>query len=96
MGDKMFVIAGDETTNCEVFDSFSRKFTNIYSEISPDLEGQYFNAFSIGNNIVVFQTNPTETALYLYDVDKDKWLKAHCDFTENVFCSNFVKYYTLS
>ena len=39
MGDKMFVIAGDETTNCEVFDSFSRKFTNIYSEISPDLEG---------------------------------------------------------
>ena len=94
MGNKLFVIGGSKTTNCELFDSFSRKFTNINSEIFPILETWYYDAFSIGNNIVVFQEHPTETAVYSYDVDKEKWLNVQCDFTKNIFESSFVKYYT--
>ena len=33
MGNKLFVIGWSYTTNCEVFDSYSRKFTKINSEI---------------------------------------------------------------
>ena len=33
MGDKMFVIDGKLTASCEVFESFSRKFSAIKSEI---------------------------------------------------------------
>ena len=39
VSNKMFVIGGYKNTNCEIFDSCSRKFTSIYSEISPDLNG---------------------------------------------------------
>ena len=85
MGNKIFVIGRAYTTCCEVFDNFSRILSKIYSEISPHLDDWLFNAFSIGNNIVVFQTNPTETVVYLYDVDKEKWINVQCDFTKNMF-----------
>ena len=97
MGNKMFVIGGKYTTSCEVFDSRSRKFSNINSDIYPYLEEYYFDALSIGNHIVVIQKfiNPlTETDVYLYDVGKEKWLNVQCDFTEKMFQSNFVKYFS--
>ena len=31
MGNKMFVIGGNETSSCEIFDSFSRSFTSLKS-----------------------------------------------------------------
>ena len=75
----MFVIGGCKATNCEVFDSFSKKFTKINSEFKVLYsELWYYNAFSISNSIVVFQDFPesfSETIVYLYDVDKEKWLK---------------------
>ena len=94
MGNKMFVIGGKYTTSCEVFDSFSRKFSKINSELVPDFKGWHFKAFGIGNNIVVFQVSSTKSAVYSYDVDKEKWLKVMCDFTKNMYYSRFVKYYT--
>ena len=93
MGNKMFVIGGCKATNCEMFDSFSRKFTKINSELKVSNFLRY-EAFSIGNNIVIFQVSFTESAVYLFDVDKEKWLKVQCDFTKNIFYSRFVKYYT--
>ena len=50
MGDKMFVVGGFSITSCEVFDSFSRKFTIIKSGI----KFRWSDAICIGNNIVVF------------------------------------------
>ena len=98
MGKKMFVIGGYHTTSCEVFDSFSRKFANIYSKIKvSDIKKWYFYAYSFGNNIVVFQDfqEPlTETVVYLYESDNEKWINVQCDFTKNIFESSFVKYYT--
>ena len=73
MGNKLFVIGGDIRYNCEVLDSFSRKFTIINSEIKEFDFEMNFNAFSIRNNILVFQVTFTETVVYLYDVDKENW-----------------------
>ena len=42
MGNKMFVIGGSHKTSCEVFDSFSRKFTKINSEISDLNSKQWY------------------------------------------------------
>ena len=64
MGNKIFVIVGEYTTSCEVFDSFSRKFTKACSEIKVSNSVRY-KAFSIGKNIVTFQKSPTKTAVYL-------------------------------
>ena len=98
MGNKMFVIAGDETTNCEVSDNYSRKFTKIFSKIKEfNSKRSYIYAFSIGNSIVVVQHFPgifTETVVYLYDVDNDKWKNFLSDFSKNVIKSSFVKYYS--
>ena len=93
MGNKMFIVGGNYTTNCEVFDSRSRKFTTISSEIISDLQDWCLDAFSIGNKIVMFHKNPhTESAVYLYEVDKEKLSNIEYDFTKNM--SSFVKYYT--
>ena len=93
MGNKMFIVGGNYTTSCEVFDSRSRKFTTISSEIISALEDWCLDAFSIGNKIVMFHKNPhTESAVYLYEVDKEKWSNVEWDFTKNM--SSFVKYYT--
>ena len=93
VGNKMFIIGGYRSTSCEVFDSRSRKFTTISSEIISDLEDWCLDAFSIGNKIVMFHKNPhTESAVYLYEVDKDKWSNVEWVFTKNM--SSFVKYYT--
>ena len=97
MGNKMFVIGGKYTTSCEVFDSRSRKFSNINSDFYTYLGRHYFDASSIGNYIVVLQNfkNPhIKKKVFLYDVEKEKWLNVNCDFTENMLQSNFVKYFS--
>ena len=100
MGNKLFVIGETYYINCQVFDSYSRKFTIIYSEIKVSyFAGQQFKAYSIDNFIVAFQQcieSHTQTVVYLYNVDKEKWINVQCDFTKNMFESSFVKYYTNS
>ena len=98
MVNKMFVIGGEHTTSCEVFDSCSRKFTKIISEIQiSDFREWYFKAFNIGNNIVIIQDCPEsleETVVYSYDVDKAKWLNIQSDLTKRRFKLNYVKYFS--
>ena len=91
MGIKMFVIGGFYTSNCEKFDSYSRKFTKINSEIKGSNFDKYFNALSIGNNIIVFKVASTETVVYLYDVVKEQWLKVQCEFTKTMFYTSICK-----
>ena len=96
MGNKLFVIGGRYTTNCEVFDSFSRKFTEINSRIKFSvIKKWYFDAICIGKYIVVFQRfrYHTDTIIYLYDVCENKWFHIECEFTRDLFYSSFVKYY---
>ena len=42
MGNKLFVIGGIITTSCEVFDSCSRKFINIKSEMKTKTISEHF------------------------------------------------------
>ena len=98
MGNKMFIIGGYYITSCEVFDSYTRKYTNIYSKIKvSDIKEWCFYAYSFGKNIVVFQEFQIPfkaTVVYLYDIEKEKWKNVQCDFTKNMFKSSFVKYCT--
>ena len=74
MGNKMLVIGGEYTTRREVFDSRSRKFSSINSEIYPYLGQCHFDALSFGNHIVVFQNFKNqleESNVYLYDVENE-------------------------
>ena len=76
MGNKMFIIGGENTPSCEVFDCLSRTFTalkprpNLPRRISSNSE-----AFSIGNKIVLLEnfTSLKSTTVYMYDVDQDNW-----------------------
>ena len=77
MGNKLFVNNGFNTTSSEVFDSCSRKFTEINSGIKvPDLKSCHFESVCIGNYVVGFQSflgfNYSETTIYLYDVLENK------------------------
>ena len=96
MGNKMFVIGGYHTKSCEVLDSLFRKFICIKSGLQVIDINSYYNAFSVGNCIVVFHNfmTFTDTTIYKYDVCENKWSTINCDLLENLFDSSFVKYYT--
>ena len=64
MGSKLFVIEGSRISSCEVFDSFFRKFTTIYSEMKLSaLDKYYFRAFCIGPNIVIFHPSQSHKSV---------------------------------
>ena len=54
-------------TSCEVFDSFSRKFTSVHSAVLKTLKPINFEAVCIGKNILVFAWNviPRETKVFI-------------------------------
>ena len=95
MGNKLFVIGRNKSTSCEVFDNFSRQFTEIKPDLMTNKISRYFKAVCIGNNIVVFHSllYTDEPIIYVYDVCENKWSVVDCDFTKNLFDSSFVKYY---
>ena len=97
MGNKMFVIGGYNTTSCEAFDSISRIFTIVKSELNkPAVDDCYCEAFCIGNSILVFHHfayGLKNSIVYLYDVNEEKWSKIDSDFTKNLYGPNCLKYY---
>ena len=86
MGNKMFVVGGYNTISCEVFDSYSRKFTLIQSMFSSRSRATFLNfnskATSIGNNILVTCAKDTvdykDTCMYIYNVCKNQWSQNSC------------------
>ena len=95
MGNKLFVIGDDRTLSCEVFDSCSRKFTIINSEMKVSgLERNFFEAFCVGSNIVVFcHSQSYKSVIYMYNVNKLKWSTVDCSYTKNYFVQSCIKYY---
>ena len=96
MSNKLFVIGGRYTTSCEIFDSYSRQFTEIESDLTvPNMKSKYSMAACIGDYILVFHSYSSydETTTYLYDVCENKWSNIKCDFTKNLFDLSIFKYY---
>ena len=54
MGNKLFVIGGYFNTSCEVFDSFSRKFTVFNYRFVNTIGRSSCIAVCVGNKIIVF------------------------------------------
>ena len=80
MGNKLFVIGRYDKTNCEVFDSFSRKFTLIKADIFNSSTPRFSKAVCIGNSILVIIQNydssredKTISNMCIYDVEKNHW-----------------------
>ena len=108
MDEEMFVIGGNLTSSCEVFDSHSRKITAMKSEIKlsakdlnifniklPFKDLNIFNEFCIGYNIVVFHQHiqSGKTIFCMYDVNKSRWSQINYSFLKNYIVFSYVKYY---
>ena len=67
MGNKMFVIGGYYTSTCEIFDSYSTKFTHIKSMNIQNYHF-YYEAVCTGQTIVLFlmeQAKPCGNYLFM-------------------------------
>ena len=97
IGRKMFVIGGNQTTSCEVFDSCSRKFTIIESGLKiHEIKRSYFDAVCIGDSLVIFHnfySKKSETIFYMYNVVEKKRSNVKHDFTKKLFASRYLKYH---
>ena len=101
MSNKLFVIGGYDNTNCEVFDSFSRKFTLIKADVLNSRSPLFYKAVCIGNSILVIIENydssrkdKTISNMCIYDVEKNHWSKKNCSFLKSLNNMAFVKYCT--
>ena len=83
--------------NSEEFDSYTREFTVIkFSLKIPAIKYWKFEAFGIGNDIVVFHqfvSDLEDSIVYLYDVKDKKWSNIDCDFTKKLYEPTCIKYY---
>ena len=92
VGNKLFVIGGIKRWFFEVFDSRSRKFTNLKKMIEFEEFGPtYASLVNIGYKIIVIQEIVNEKVRYvnIYDALQDSW-----SLRENPFKVDFV--YSLS
>ena len=72
MGNKLYVAAGHETQNCEVFDHMSNKFVRI-KPIPPELNSM-FETFRVLDKIVVkYDGDEVEENVYVYNPTDDNW-----------------------
>ena len=101
MGNKLFAFGGEYNRSCEVFDSFTRKFTLMKANL-PKLNFSLtfiYNAVNIGSIIYVLSERQSinsqeDTALYIYDVEKNHWLEKNCSVLKYLSCVSCVKYCT--
>ena len=99
MGNKMFVIGGYGTSTCEVFDSYSRKFTYIESISCTTQYLSGFEAVCIGQTIVAFSMNRTRpygtvfSKVFVYEVNKNQWTEKKRSVLKNLTEISCVKYY---
>ena len=95
MENKLFVIGGYFTSSSEIFDSFSRKFTLIETEL-PKYDFTLFvlanKVASIGSLIFIITENYNNTTLYVYDVEKNCLSKINCNVLKNLTGLSCVKY----
>ena len=94
MGNKIFVIGGFSTSNCEVFDSTSKKFTSIKC-LKKTCHGS-FQAVCLDNILVVFNIpiNSGKGQIYVYDTESNEYLAVNGKISEKLVGVSCVKYYT--
>ena len=95
MGNKLFVIGGFEESDCEVFDSYSRKFSYITtcSDLINDMDS--FQAVCINRHIVIFGRkglNKPETKLFAYNVETSQLKAIECGTLQNRISVGFTRY----
>ena len=95
MGNKIFVIGREYTFSCEVFDSFSRKYTLIEAQLTNcDVYWSIiYKAVSIGDAIFVIRSYKDST-MYTYDTQKSQWSIKDCSILKSLTNKAFVKFYT--
>ena len=82
MGNRMFMIGGNKTDSCEVFDSFSRKFASVQK--LPKYIGKTDFAkrtICVGNKILVFHDTYFESNLSAYDIETGDWKHEKIDLS---------------
>ena len=95
----MFVIGGSygDGLGCEVFDSFSRKYTfSSYTRIKT-LNQSNSEAVCIGDKIIVYYKtfyweSVVNTEVFVDDVINDCWTEKKIDIVNNMSGSSFFKY----
>ena len=96
IGNKLFVIGGYNTSNSELFDSCTRKFTLLRSTCSMALNNSVVQAIGIGNNIVIFSNTYgmwyNKTRVYSYDIINDHWCTLYVEDLKNLSGFSCVKY----
>ena len=76
MDNNMFVVGGNWKLSCEVFDSITRRFTNIKEMIlSCSTKLDRTSVLSIGNKLLVFPRiyRSVNGNVHVYDVLKNEW-----------------------
>ena len=94
MGNNLFVIGGNNNPKSEVFDSFSRKFTNVKCPITNKMYRFKFNAVCVGYKIVIFNESCTlsQTKIFIYDVASERWSDKKIYQVNKLSESSYIKY----
>ena len=81
---KLFVIGGHSTSNCEVFDSTTNKFTLLNQPtLAPNILQHLSGLITIGSKLFVFRNKGYVT---IYDSKNDEWLEKTTEATKNLLC----------
>ena len=100
MGNKLFVIGGESTTSCEIFDSISRKFTLIELKL-PKINSYWSSKYQTvckGNIIFLISENIylysgcKDTIMYTYDIQTNQWSEKKCNVLKKLTNLSCVKY----
>ena len=89
----MCVIGGYNTSNCEVFNSFSRKFTSIKS--LKKTYDTYIQAVCLDKVIVVFNVPIVsgKGKTYAYNTESNEYAAVESETAETLVGVSCVKYY---
>ena len=81
---KLFVIEFGVDSECEVFDSFCKRFVALQTprNLEPIEMSRYNQVVSVGGKVVVF-ANLTPLVAF-YDVDTDEWSEEHLELTGDI------------
>ena len=98
MGNKLFVIGGNITKSCEVFDSFTRKFTLIKAK-TPNYENNWLTQFQAvsKSNFILFiseNKNSNDTSMFIYNVQKSQWSEKKLSVLNKLTDVSCAKYCT--
>ena len=92
MGNKLFVIGGSNSSTCELFDSFSRKFILFNTPISRFFRHSTTSAVIIGYNIVVFAKVVGKTKIFIYNIKNNQCCDRDVNDLDNLWRISCVKY----